>query len=683
MQLVWKFAAILIGLELAVAALFVWASGQPPDAFITGERAGPALAAAIAGVGLAFFCAYGLAKAAGDPKKGEQRRALEETVARLEASEALYKQLAETSHGIFFRRIYDRDGELLDTEYISPRAQEFFGCSAEELASPDRLVQLVLPEDLERHTPVYEAFRSGSDVDHLVRRIRRPIDGRVLWLQTTTHSQWRNGRRIVHIAHFDVSDLKSAEEDLKRNALELQKSIDDLEASQRLYRDLAEASPGVIVRYVFRLAADRRNETATLRPVHCDYASPKGADFFGCPQGRVRSLDMLTGLVVDAEIEQFDEQLRDLLLTGRAFEVQRRFRRPSDGEVFWVGSHFAATRTTDEEVIVHGVHLDVTDVKHVQLALERAYEQLELAVEQRTAELRAANIDLAETLDTLRSAQAALVESEKMASLGQLVAGVAHEINTPVGIGLTAISNLQDRTRKTRDAMAAGALRKADLEAHFDLVLETERILSANLERASRLISSFKQVAVDQTTAEIRVVDLRQYLLEVLESLAPELRKADAKTALQCPDRLRIKIAAGSLAQILTNLLTNAVIHGFADRRANAEIRIEAAVTSNRLRLSVADNGRGVSPEFRNRLFEPFFTTRRSGGGSGLGLHVVYNLVTQALGGTIRYEPGLGGGSVFTIDMPVTLASDGQLEPGYAAVSAPQSASSERRESAS
>jgi len=282
-------------------------------------------------------------------------------------------------------------------------------------------------------------------------------------------------------------------------------------------------------------------------------------------------------------------------------------------------------------------------------------EFLEDRVEKRTKELAAANKELTATLERLNQAQQQLIQSEKMASLGGLVAGVAHEINTPVGIGVTAASHLEDKTKAMLEEFRAGALKRASLEEFLGVCDESTHMILANLRRAAELIRSFKQVAVDRSTEERRVFLLRSYFEQVLLSLRPHLKKTAIVVELACDDKVEIDSYPGVWSQILTNLVLNALQHAYEPGQAG-RIKITATLEPERLRFIFADDGKGIAPENLNLIFEPFFTTYRQKGGTGLGLSIVYNLVTQTMGGTIHVASELGQGTVFSIMVPLAKA---------------------------
>jgi signal transduction histidine kinase len=267
-------------------------------------------------------------------------------------------------------------------------------------------------------------------------------------------------------------------------------------------------------------------------------------------------------------------------------------------------------------------------------------------------ELRKRNTELATSMETIQMAKDQLVESERMASLGGLVAGIAHDVNTPLGVSVTATSFLHDRVKKLQSAYESKKLTGNTMTSFLSEAEQTITLLTNNLNRASDLISSFKQVAVDQTSEAEREINVSEYLTEVVQSLAPNFKKTQHTIDIHCPDDLSIKCAPGVLAQILTNMIMNSLIHGFEDKPKGAII-LEISEQDNNLVINYSDDGRGLDEDTLKRHFDAFFTTRRGKGGSGLGTHIMYNLVTQTLGGDIEAFSKPGEGLKYIITIPV------------------------------
>jgi len=282
-----------------------------------------------------------------------------------------------------------------------------------------------------------------------------------------------------------------------------------------------------------------------------------------------------------------------------------------------------------------------------------------------TAEVRAAEEIFAAMQETraalaeLQETQASLVQAEKMSSLGLLVAGIAHEINTPVGIAYGCAGHLEQRTRELVAAFEGGTLKRSGFTGYAGSAQEACRLILTNLTRAVELIQSFKQVAVDQTSGERRRFDLGAYIEELVTSLRPRLRGSVATLTLEAPAGLACDSYPGALSQVLTNLVVNALTHAF-EGRSQGQIRLsaeavpaaEAGSGAAEVRIVVTDDGIGIPPANLGQIFEPFFTTRRGSGGSGLGLHIVFNLVTQSLGGRITVDSTPGIGTSFTLILP-------------------------------
>lgn len=266
-----------------------------------------------------------------------------------------------------------------------------------------------------------------------------------------------------------------------------------------------------------------------------------------------------------------------------------------------------------------------------------------------------------EAYQKLLETQQTLVESEKLASLGGLVAGVAHEINTPVGITLTTASHLASTTQQIANLLQSGSVKKSDFHGYLQDTIECCSLILSNAERAANLIQSFKQVAVDQTSEARRDFELKEYLQEIITSLQPKLKRTQVHVSIQCTERVIMDSYPGALSQVITNLVMNAMVHAF-DERQEGLVTITANMKEGEtVQLILDDNGRGIEPENLGKIFEPFYTTKRGSGGSGLGLHIVYNIVRQRLGGSIDVKSQIGVGSTFIINVPA-IAPDRYLK---------------------
>ena len=279
--------------------------------------------------------------------------------------------------------------------------------------------------------------------------------------------------------------------------------------------------------------------------------------------------------------------------------------------------------------------------------LQQLTEKLEQMVGDRTQEL-------SQALTNLKAAQNVLVESEKMAALGGLVAGIAHEINTPIGIGVTAASLIADKTQEITNTLTKGTLKRSDLEKFMNNLQQSSTIILANLNRAVELIQSFKQVAVDQSSEKRRSFQMKTYLEEVLLNLQPKLKQTNIKVQINCAENIILDSFPGLISQIATNLVMNSLIHAY-DHGDNGTITFAISQQHKRLTFEYSDDGKGIEIDNIGKIFDPFYTTNRGQGGSGLGLHIVYNLVTQKLQGSITCESQVGVGTKFIMQIPLYL----------------------------
>jgi signal transduction histidine kinase len=268
---------------------------------------------------------------------------------------------------------------------------------------------------------------------------------------------------------------------------------------------------------------------------------------------------------------------------------------------------------------------------------------------------------LAEIALQASETQRYLIETERLAALGGLVAGVAHEINTPVGTSLTVASALARRCMTFADQIASGEVRRSQLAEFADGCRDASNQLVANLDRAGELIQSFKQVAVDRSLADRRAFDLKLVTEQIVVSVRPGLKRSRHSIGIEIPPDITLNSYPGPYGQVLTNLIFNAVIHGFTDGR-DGLISIKARrLAADQVEITFADNGVGIPGEVQRHVFDPFFTTKRAQGSTGLGLYIVHNLVTQQLGGTVTIDSALGKGTTFYIAIPI--AAPGRAVP--------------------
>lgn len=363
-------------------------------------------------------------------------------------------------------------------------------------------------------------------------------------------------------------------------------------------------------------------------------------------------------------LELFENQNPDLVLCDLrmpvmdGLEVLESVTKTSPGTPIIVVSGAGNIADT-----VEALHLGAWDyiIKPIQdmnvlfHAVNKGLERARLIREKKQyqKDLETANIQLKSSLDILEKTRDQLVQSEKMAALGGLVAGVAHEINTPVGVGVTAASFLQSKTEELQRLYSKGDLKRSDLENYLGTIDEVARSILINMERAAKLISSFKQVAVDQSSEEKRRFDLKEYINEVLLSLRPKYKKTGHGVQVNCSDDFIISSYPGAYSQIVSNLVINSLIHGFEEEQRGT-MTFDISRKEDKILFVYRDNGRGMTPEQIKKVFDPFYTTMRGKGGTGLGMSIVFNLVTQTLGGTILCKSSIGKGVEFIMEFPDT-----------------------------
>lgn len=442
----------------------------------------------------------------------------------------------------------------------------------------------------------------------------------------------------VHSFDFSVKPIKSGEGRIDylvaegRDITSRIKTEEALRFSEENYRELVEYAQSIILRWTTEGTIIFANEFA-LKFLGYSEDELIGSSIVGTilpPEeaGEQALSAMIEGIGANQE-EYLNIEMESLCKHGHAVWISWTNKPIIDQSGGYSG--------------ILSVGIDSTERKKVQDELTWLNEELEMRVDSRTMALE-------KSLESLKEAQKQLVESEKMASLGELVAGIAHEINTPLGIGVTTISYLDQKSQELEERYNAGQVKRSDFEKFIRICRESTMAISMNLERASELIQSFKQVAVDQTSEAKREFELKNYIQEVLLSLHSKYKNTGHTIEVLGPEVMLISYP-GAIMQVLTNLLMNALKHAFEDIE-NGRIDIEIFPLEGGVRVVFADNGLGMNEMMKSRIFDPFFTTKRSHGGTGLGMHIVYNLITQKLGGTISCESEPGKGASFIIDLP-------------------------------
>lgn len=313
-------------------------------------------------------------------------------------------------------------------------------------------------------------------------------------------------------------------------------------------------------------------------------------------------------------------------------------------------SHINSMEKTFEEL-----EFLIRDVSYMGNELLISNQELEEKVNDRTMELNAMNEELMaineelnDTLYELKLTQEHLIESERIAALGSLVAGISHEVNTPVGVSLTAASYLSEITEKIFKSMQSSKLTKKELVEYMDTVKETTEILNVNLERAAKLIQSFKNIAVDSSTDEVKEIYIKEYINTIILSLKHEFKDKNITFEVICEDDLKMVTYTGEFSQIITNLIMNSLIHGFKNRHRGS-IMISVSNYKDFIKINFKDDGIGISKDILSEIFNPFFTTNRAGGSTGLGLSIVYNILKGKLEGDIENTKDISEGVEFVV----------------------------------
>ena len=338
------------------------------------------------------------------------------------------------------------------------------------------------------------------------------------------------------------------------------------------------------------------------------------------------------------------KKLTQSVVKYRAGEEFERLEIKSNDEIEVLAESFnqMAERTKDT---MQDLEQSVTKLEVAEREVRLLNLDLEKRVADRTEELNQSIVELKE-------AQQQLITQEKMASLGRLVAGVAHEMNTPIGISVTAASFLSGESKQIMEDLAAERLSENNLITFINQIEESGNILQINLKRASELITSFKQLAVSQSDEHIQRFDLQAHFELMVLTLKLKLQDTGMSIEYRCPEDLYITCDPSNISQAVENLISNAMIHGYRDQDGGV-ISLEVTELGEHIQIVVEDKGQGITDENLEHVFEPFFTTTRGTGGTGLGMHLVYNIVHQNLKGVISCESELGKGTTFTITMPI------------------------------
>ena len=548
---------------------------------------------------------------ANDRSREQQQEA--ETKAR--ASEERFKQIAEASEDVFVISEMTTGAVL----YANPAYERIWGRPVQQLYEDvGQWEEGVFPDDLPRMRVCWARMKETGERYDEQYRVLRP-DGSKSWVRSRGYPIHDDNGQMYRTATLiqDITEIKQAHQ-----------SLEERESM------LADAATLSNLGY-----ATWSEEQHCFLSVSEEYARIYGY----CTDelmDRFNTLDKRLNLYHPEDRDQFETSYFAQIKTDGVRHFEYRIIR-KDKEVRYIKEWARPVKGSGGKPL-HTllIHQDITDFKRVETELQRHRAQLEDRVEQRTFELQQANESLRSTLEKLKSAQGQLVQAEKLASLGGLVAGVAHEINTPLGVAITATTHLQ--SKMSRQPADDGGSNMHQLA--LDLIL-------GNLQRASKLVSSFKLVAADQISGKRRKFNLRDHLNVSLTSLQPIVRKAGHKIELRCDANIEVDGYPSALYQIVSNLVTNSIVHGYGDG-LHGHLTLNVSQRDDQMLMIYQDDGKGISDEIAEHIFEPFFTTSRGSGSTGLGMYIVFNLVSQ-MGGKIAVESHDGDGARFMIELPL------------------------------
>lgn len=423
---------------------------------------------------------------------------------------------------------------------------------------------------------------------------------------------------------------------LQKELLERQRVEVELRVSQAKFAVIFQASPAPIsvARKSDAYARADVND-AWLRQFHWPVSDAAGQTL--CWQAMW--LDVADQRAVIDQLERFGELSDHEVYLRRGDDAENRLCALSGRKIDIVGDTLLILAAED-----------ITEQRRNEQEIRSLNASLEDRVVERTQALQKANTELSEALQNLQRAQGELLRTEKLAALGALVAGVAHELNTPIGIGVTVASTLQEDSLAFARVLEQGVSRSR-LGQFIEKTRTASDLLLRSLGRAAELISSFKQVAVDQTSAQRRVFKLDELVHEIVLTLGPSIRKTPYTVVSDIPQDIALDSFPGHLGQVLINLVNNALLHAFGGR-SEGRISIAARrIDDELIEITVSDDGNGIADKDLPRIFDPFFTTRMGQGGSGLGLSIVHNLVAGPLRGSISVESALQIGTTFTLQL--------------------------------
>jgi signal transduction histidine kinase len=426
---------------------------------------------------------------------------------------------------------------------------------------------------------------------------------------------------------------ESVVETLKAEITEEVRGIAVLDAANLVTAKYGETSPGPgITQLKFPLTYVRAGKTQSLGTIVASWSDAVLKKTLR-DQIRQRAIEIL---LVDVTLLAMIWLSLHLMVFRRLHQLNAALLNLANSQQ--PGAHLALTLEQDDEFdeVARGVNLTTRRLLEDLQARHRA------------------ETEARETLKQLKEAQSTLIQTEKLAALGSLVAGIAHELNTPIGNALVVASTLQDRvTEITKQRSHGASLPEADLEQFFNVSRTGAELVMRNLTNAADLINNFKQVAVDRTSANRRRFELTQVVEEVLATLHHMIKSRPVTVVTKIEQDLQMDSYPGSIGQVISNLFINALLHGIGDRASGSILIRAARVEKDAVAIEFSDDGNGIAEDHLDKVFNPFFTTRLGQGGSGLGLNIVYNTVTELLGGSISVTNGPQGGASFHMVLPL------------------------------
>lgn len=412
-----------------------------------------------------------------------------------------------------------------------------------------------------------------------------------------------------------------------------------LEAQQQKAKEL-EQSEAALQAWMENMPAALVSLDMQLNLVRCN---TRYAEMFGSTR------QQLTGRNIDSYMsKEVLDQVRgpvEAVLRGQAQTFRRFSVHPVTHAVTWLESRVMPFFVEGVQMGLDGIYVDVTEMVEAEAKIRGLNASLEKRVEARTEELSQARSALQESRDEL-------LRSQAKAGLSAMVASVSHELGTPIGNSVLVASTFADLARKLQFDLAQGSLRKSELKALSDMLIEGGQQLKTNLDRADALLRNFKQVSADQASEQRRSFDLSAVVAEVVGSLAPSLRRTPHRVEIDIAPGLVMDSLPGPVGQVLINLINNSLLHAF-DPTVAGVVKIAARPDASRVVITLQDNGNGMTEEVRTRLFEPFFSTKIGKGGTGLGMGIVETIVRKSLGGTMSVKSEIGHGTLVEIDLPV------------------------------